>query len=127
MLRARVWFLDAECNFYTQGDFDNKECDSNTRECDFTRKVWFYTQSVILHAECGFHSHESSFDTYAYDYDTAKCDNDTHECYLCKQSIISTRIVFMTRTNVITTLTTDISTRIRVISTSRVWFWHVWV
>jgi hypothetical protein len=41
-----ILFLHAECNFYTQCDFDKHDCDSNT-------------QSVILHAESGFQSHES--------------------------------------------------------------------
>jgi hypothetical protein len=41
------------------------------------------------------------------------------------QSVISTRIVILTRTNVNTTLTTVISTRTRVISTRRVSFGHV--
>jgi hypothetical protein len=43
------------------------------------------------------------------------------------QSVISTRSVILTRTNVILTLTTVILTRNRAISTRRVWFWHVWV
>jgi hypothetical protein len=59
----------------------------------------FHTQSVILHAECSFHTHENNFDTYACEYDTHECDNDT-------QSVIYTRIV---------------------ISTRRVWFWHLWL
>jgi hypothetical protein len=73
----------------------------------------FYTQSVILtglsvifHAECGFHSHESNFDTYVCEYDTNECDYDTNECDydtnesdFYTQSVISTRIVILTKKN----------------------------
>jgi hypothetical protein len=79
--------------------------------------VIFHTPSVILHAKCGFHSHESNFGTHACEYDTHECDNDTHECDLYTQSIIFTLIVMLTRTNVITKLTT-------VIFTPRMWFWQ---
>jgi hypothetical protein len=69
-------------------------CNFDTYECDFDTN------------ECGFQSHESNFDTY--EYDTHECDNDRHECILCTQSVIFTCIVILTRTNVITTVTTKI-------------------
>jgi hypothetical protein len=151
---AQEWFLHEKCVLHTLDNFDTYECDYDTLEFDFTRrvkflhaecnfntheydfnmhKIGFYTQSkissrrVILHAGCGFHSHESNFDMYACEYDTHECDNEAHEYGLYTQSVISTRIVILTCTNVITTLTTGILKRTRVISTRRVWFWHVWV
>jgi uncharacterized Rmd1/YagE family protein len=50
----------------------------------------------------------------------AKCDFKTPECDLCMQSAIITRSVMLKRTIVITTLTTVILTRTRVISTRKV-------
>jgi hypothetical protein len=48
-----VWFLHAECNFYTQSVISTRsviyKCDYDTHDCDFhTHKSEFYTQSVIL-------------------------------------------------------------------------------
>jgi hypothetical protein len=105
ILYARVWFLHAEYNFYTQCDFDRLECDSNAYECDFnTHKIDFFTQRAIstrsewFYTEF-FHSHESIYDTNACirhsivwfihaernfhthcDFDTHECDYDTHDC-----------------------------------------------
>jgi hypothetical protein len=66
---------------------------------------------MILHAESAFYTHESNFDTYAFEYDTHECDNDTLECDFYTQSVISTIIGILTRTNMITILTTVISER----------------
>jgi hypothetical protein len=78
------------------------KCNFDTYECDYDMVEWdFHTQIVILHAECAFYTHESKFDTYACDYDgTHECNNGTHECDLYTHSVISTRIVMFTRTNV---------------------------
>jgi hypothetical protein len=104
-LYDRVWHLHTESNFYTQCVILHK-IDIYTQSTISLRRVWFYSQSVILHKGCGFHSKENNVDTFGSKYDTHEYDNDTHECDLCMQSVISTRIVVLTRTNVITTLTT---------------------
>jgi hypothetical protein len=79
---ARVWFIHAECNIYTQYDFDRHECDFNTLESDFnTQKIDFYTQSKI---------------NRYYEYDTNECDLYTLECDFYTQSVISTRSVIST-------------------------------
>jgi hypothetical protein len=57
--------------------------------------------SVILQAECGFYTHESKFDTYASEYDIHECDFYTHEYDFYTQSLIPTRSVISTGTNVI--------------------------
>jgi hypothetical protein len=45
-----------------------------------------------------------------HSFDTNEWDNDTLESDFYTQSVVSTRIATLTRTNVITTLTTVIST-----------------
>jgi hypothetical protein len=127
---AQEWFLHAKSNF---------------------RTVWFYTQSVMSTHKSIMLTHESNFDAYAYKYDTHECDLYTFECGSYTLSVISTRsviststnviprfqhaecdftrkvwfVVDMTLTSVIKTRTTVISTRTRVTFTRRVWFWHV--
>jgi hypothetical protein len=85
-----------------------------------TRRVRFPLAECGSHAECDFNSHESNFDTYACEFDTHESDNDTIECDFYTQSVISTHIVILTRTNVILTLTSVIKTCTSVISTRRV-------
>jgi hypothetical protein len=46
------------------------------------------------HAKCGF-------ERYACDFDTKECGSNTHECDFYTQSVVSTPIVILTRTNVI--------------------------
>jgi hypothetical protein len=88
---------------------------------------------MVLHAKRDFHTHKCNFDTYACEYDTYECDYDTFECDLYTQSAIlyaecdfythnvnSKHSVTLTRMNMFTTLTTVISTRIRMISTRKV-------
>jgi hypothetical protein len=84
----RVCSTTNKIGFYTQSKIS-------------TRRVWFYTQSVVYIC------------TYACECDTQESDNDSFECYFYMQSVIPTCIVIKTRTNVITTLTTVISTRTR--------------
>jgi hypothetical protein len=91
-----------ECDFYTF------ECDSYTQSVISTQYVISTGTSVILHTEFGSTSHKSNFDTYVCEYDTHECDNDTFECGFYTQSVMSTRIVILTYTNVITKLTTVI-------------------
>jgi hypothetical protein len=53
--------------------------------------MWFqHAQEWFLHAEC--------------DFDTHECDNDTHESNLYTQSVISTRIVILTKFTIHKTL-----------------------
>jgi hypothetical protein len=84
-----------------------------------TRRVRFYTQRTILHAECGFHTHGVIL-THRRVNLTLTSVITTRECDFYTQSVISTRIVILTPTNVITTFTTDCD------FTRRVWFPHTW-
>jgi hypothetical protein len=59
-----------------------------------TLSIWF------LHAECDFVTYE--------------CDFDSKDCDLYTHSVIFTRIVTLTRTNIITTLKSVITARTRV-------------
>jgi hypothetical protein len=86
-------------------DYNTQECAFNTHKIDFymqstisIRSVWVYTLSVSIHAECGFNTHESNFDTYAGEFDNHECDYDTLVCDFYTQSVISTRVVILTRT-----------------------------
>jgi hypothetical protein len=96
-----------ECEFWTQSVISTWTSVISTRtSVIYTCRVRFlleecdfYSQSVFSHAECDFYT----------------------------QSVISTRSVMLKRTIVIILLTTEISTRTRVISTHRVWYWHIWV
>jgi hypothetical protein len=72
-------------------DFHTQECNFYTFKCEYDTR------------ECGFHSHESSLDTYACEYDTHEFDFYTLECDSYSQSVISTRSVVLTSTNVIST------------------------
>jgi hypothetical protein len=65
----------------------------------YTHECNFHPHSVIAHAECDFHTQVCRFDTYECDFDTLVCD-------IYKQSVISKRILILTRTNVTTTLAT---------------------
>jgi hypothetical protein len=112
---ARVWFLHAECYFHTKNVIYTRRIWFLHEECDFIRRVWFT------------HTHEINFDTYECEHDTHEYNYDTLECGLYTQNVISTRSMFLTRTKVITALTTVISARTRVIYTHIVWFWHEWV
>jgi hypothetical protein len=122
--------------FYTQSVISTRSVISTGTNVIPTRtsmiSIWFlhaeydfHTQSVVLSVECSFRSHESNFDTYASEFDTYEWDNYTLEGDLYTQSVFSTRIVILIRTNVITTLKTVLSKRTRVISTRRVRFCHV--
>jgi hypothetical protein len=87
----RVWNLQADINCGTHEidsdtlkyDFDMHECNFDTHECDFDMK------SVILTNmdECDINTH--------------KCDKNTHECHLYTQSMISSRILILTRPTLI--------------------------
>jgi hypothetical protein len=149
----RVRFPLADCNLYTQCDFDRHKCDYNMHECYFnthksdfytqsalsTDIVWFYTQSVIsIHTNLIFTrmrvnitpmSVITRFSSVIYirrlRFPHADCDFHT-------QSVISTG------KNVIRTCRSVILARKRIISarkvqfpptecdfTRRMWFSHI--
>jgi hypothetical protein len=88
----------------------NKESQQIQNACDFnTHESDFYTQSKISADRVWFTHAECNFDTYEFDKDTLECD-------LYTKCVISTRRVISTRTSVI-------PTRTRLVSTRRVWFY----
>jgi hypothetical protein len=84
------------------------QCNKDTQNCDFnTHKSDFYTLSVIY---TQIYSHRVRFSQADWD--------------LYTHSVFATRSVILIHTNVITALTTVISTRTIVIYTQNGWLWR---
>jgi hypothetical protein len=92
-----------------------------------TRVIVISERKVVFpHSECNFPT-QCDFDTQECDYDTHDCDFNTHKCDFFTQSPISTRRVISTDTSVILTRMRVISvmfTRAIVISEQKVLFPH---
>jgi hypothetical protein len=87
-------------------------------------RLWFQ------HAECDFDTHEYNYDTHECDYDTHECIKNTHECDLYTHELnFNTMRVTLTRCNYNQknpgwVLASGYTTRMSMIFTSCVWFWH---
>jgi hypothetical protein len=101
-----VWYIHADCNFYTHYDFETHECDYDPHDCDFnTHKSDLYTQSVILTSTSVITTRRLRFPPTHWEFDTHECVYDTHNCdFNTHMSGFYTQSVILTRMSVIMTL-----------------------
>jgi hypothetical protein len=123
-----VWFPHAEYDFYKQSVIYTRSVISTGTNVISTRTKLISTRRVWFpHAECDFHILECNMTLTSMITTRSSVIFTRRVRFLHVEIVISTYCVILTRANKITTLTTVISTCTRVISTRRVWFWHIWV